>query len=104
MDHTSVTSNNHCLGTTPLLREEVLLPRGFRCLCCQETTFLLLEPELEDFSRSTPVCRDAHCQGRVWRRGGDSDGRKANELLVQCFFKFWSFPLLCLLQISSANP
>lgn len=81
MDHTSaVTSNNHCLGTaTPLLREEVLLPQGFRCLRCQETTFLFLEPELEGFSMSTPVCRDAHCQDSSPRVGGGQEGTQMGK-------------------------
>ena len=81
MDHASaVTSNNHCLGTaTPLLREEVLLPQAFRCLCCQETAFLFLEPELEGFSRSTPVCRDAHCQGSSPRVGDGEEGTQMGK-------------------------
>lgn len=42
-----VTSKNSCLGTTtPLFKEEVLLPQSFRHLCCQETS-LFLELELE---------------------------------------------------------
>lgn len=93
MDHASaVTSNNHCLGTTtPLLREAVLLPRSFRCLCCQETTFLLPEPELEDFSTSTPVCRDAHCQSSSPRvGGGGEEGTQMGKRQTSSWFSGFS--------------
>lgn len=49
-----VTSKNNCVGTTtPLFREEVVFPQSFRCLCSRETSFLLLEPEIEGFSWSS---------------------------------------------------
>lgn len=92
MDHASaVTSNNHCLGTaTPLLREEVLLPQGFRCLRCQKTTFLFLEPELEGFSMSTPVWRDAHCQDSSPRVGGGQEGTQMGKRKISCWFSGFS--------------